>query len=87
MGNEISQLIPEEHYSIPELAQMTGESEAAWRRRIRLRQITYVKCGSNVRVSHSDFRHWLELRTVVAEQGPRGVKTMSSRTRGAEGDR
>lgn len=54
------------YYSVPDLARETGESEAAWRKRVWLKQIPYVKCGSNVRIKREDFEAWLEARRVPA---------------------
>jgi hypothetical protein len=53
-----------EHYSVPQLAKITNESLAAWRKRILLKQIAYIKCGRNVRVSRSALQNWLAARTV-----------------------
>ena len=54
------------YHSIAELAQITNESVAVWRKRIFFRQIAYTKCGKNVRVSHQTLQDWLRARTVQA---------------------
>jgi hypothetical protein len=51
-------------YSVPELAEITSESTAVWRKRILFRRIGYTKCGKNVRVSSRELERWLEAHTV-----------------------
>lgn len=53
--------------SVEELAALTSESKAVWRKRIFERQIPYVKCGRNVRVLRDDLDAWLADRLVPAE--------------------
>lgn len=53
-------------YTVPQLAAITEESEAVWRKRILYREIAYVKCGSNVRVSQTELQRWLRARTILA---------------------
>jgi len=55
------------YYSVPELAEITHESVAVWRKRILFRQIAYTKCGKNVRVSREELERWLTSRTVEPE--------------------
>lgn len=52
--------------TIAELAQITNESVATWRKRIFLKRISYVKCGRNVRVPASELDQWLRARTVAS---------------------
>jgi hypothetical protein len=54
-------------YSVPQLARITTESEAVWRKRILFKQVEYVKCGRNVRVSDTEFQRWLTARTVASK--------------------
>lgn len=66
-----------EFYSIPDLAAITNESEAVWRKRILFKSIGYTKCGKNVRVSHRELQTWLASRTIVAKaNGGRGDATL-----------
>jgi hypothetical protein len=51
-------------YSLRQLAEITNESVAAWRKRILLKQISYIKCGRNVRVSKATLLLWLSRRIV-----------------------
>jgi hypothetical protein len=51
-------------YSLRQLAAITNESVAAWRKRILLMQIAYIKCGQNVRVSKATLLLWLSRRIV-----------------------
>jgi hypothetical protein len=58
-------------YSVPELAEITNESVAVWRKRILFRHIGYIKCGKNVRVSRHELESWINSRTVASEAGMR----------------
>jgi excisionase family DNA binding protein len=53
--------------TVPELAKLSRESEAAWRKRVFFRQIPFVKVGRNVRVRREDFERWIQRRVVPAE--------------------
>jgi excisionase family DNA binding protein len=53
-------------YNVEELAKITSETPAAWRKRIFKKQIGYVKFGKNVRVSRAEFERWVEAGTVAA---------------------
>jgi hypothetical protein len=55
------------YYSVPELAEITHESIAVWRKRILHRLIAYTKCGKNVRVSSEELERWLGSRTVASK--------------------
>ena len=57
----------EEFLTVRELAKCSNESVAVWRKRVFFRQIGYVKCGKNVRVSKAELNRWLSARTVVAQ--------------------
>jgi hypothetical protein len=59
------------HYSVPQLAEITSESQAVWRKRILFRQIAYRKFGRNVRVSGPELERWLESRMVASIGGPK----------------
>lgn len=63
LPNESVTNVPTLH-SVAQLARLTNESEAVWRKRILFRQIPYMKCGRNVRVSNAEFKRWLESRMV-----------------------
>ncbi len=54
--------------SVPVLASVTSESEAAWRKRIFFRRIPFVKVGRSVRVRREDFERWIEERIVPARE-------------------
>jgi hypothetical protein len=56
------------HYSIPQLARITNESDAVWRKRILRNDIGYVKCGRNVRVSAEELQRWLTARSVSSKR-------------------
>jgi hypothetical protein len=66
----------EQFLTVPDLAKLTRESEAAWRKRIFFRQIPFVKCGRSVRVRGEDYQAWIRARTVTArnEAAARGVR-------------
>jgi hypothetical protein len=65
MKPTISNQMQVEFYSVPQLAAMTNESEAVWRKRILFKDIGYTKCGKNVRVSKDSLHTWLAARTVT----------------------
>jgi len=46
------------------LSKATNESVSVWRKRIFLRDISYVKLGNNVRVKQEDLERWVEERRV-----------------------
>ena len=57
-------------YSVAELAGMTRESVAVWRKRLFRRELPFYKFGANTRVRDSDFRDWFQGRMVSGkEQG------------------
>jgi len=58
--------ISQEFFSIPELATITDESPAVWRKRILKKNIGFTKCGRNVRVSRLELLQWLADRTFPA---------------------
>ncbi len=53
--------------TVHQLAALTRESEAAWRKRILHRQIQFIKVGRNVRIRAMDFERWIEQRVVPAQ--------------------
>lgn len=55
-------------YTVPELAGITRESAAMWRKRIYRRELDYVKNGRNVRVPESALNAWISSRTVRSER-------------------
>lgn len=57
----------ERYWTVKELAEFSQESEMVWRKRIRSRQITHCRFGSNVRVPQSALDEWMKLRTVQHE--------------------
>jgi hypothetical protein len=57
----------EKYHAIPELAKITGESIAVWRKRVYRREIESVRCGRNVRVSGAALQSWLQARTVPSK--------------------
>jgi hypothetical protein len=62
-----------EFFSAKNLATMSGETVAVWRKRILHRQITFTKFGRNVRVSREAYERFITERTVNAHsQNPRG---------------
>jgi len=52
--------------ALPQLAKLSNESLAVWRKRVSRRQIPFVKCGRNVRVRREDYQSWIQRRTVPA---------------------
>ena len=50
--------------TIPDLQELTSESQSCWRKRLARREIPFVKCGANVRVRLEDFEAWLAERTI-----------------------
>ena len=54
----------ERFYSVAELAQLMNESESVWRKRLARRELSFVRCGANIRVPSSDLQRWLEKRLV-----------------------
>ena len=60
----------EQFLTVPDLAKLTRESEAAWRKRIFFRQIPFVKCGRSVRVRVEDYQLWIRARTVPSGGKP-----------------
>jgi excisionase family DNA binding protein len=56
-----------EFLAVPDLQELSGESEATWRKRLGRREIPFTKFGANVRVRRSDFEGWVAARTVRAE--------------------
>ena len=70
--------------TVPDLALASNESQAAWRKRIFLRQISFVRCGRNVRVSQDAFAQWLRDRTTPAkpnaEQLVGGIQELTDRS-------
>ena len=65
-------MVPESNlatlYSLPQLAEITAESVAVWRKRVLLRKITFIKCGKNVRVPKTELERWLASRTVACKE-------------------
>ena len=57
----------DEYLSIPQVALVTNEKPATWRKRVFLRQVEFVKCGRNVRIRRSILERWLNARTVPAD--------------------
>jgi hypothetical protein len=53
-----------EFLTVHDLQDLSGESEATWRKRLGRREIAFIKFGANVRVRWSDFELWVEARTV-----------------------
>jgi excisionase family DNA binding protein len=53
-----------ECYSISDLAEITNESDAVWRKRIFRREIAYLKLGRNVRVHRQELDSFLSTRQV-----------------------
>jgi len=54
-------------YSVEQLAKLTGESVAVWRKRLARRELPWFKLGANVRVRESDFQEWLQSRMVATK--------------------
>ena len=52
--------------TLTQLAELSNESLAVWRKRIHRREINYVKYGRNVRVPESDYRAGVQARIVHA---------------------
>ena len=50
--------------SVAELAELTGESVAVWRKRLARRELPWFKLGANVRVRETDCKKWLQGRMV-----------------------
>jgi hypothetical protein len=65
-----------EFFSAKNLAAMSGETVAVWRKRILHRQITFTKFGRNVRVSREAYERFIEERTIPAQakDARRGAK-------------
>jgi len=55
--------------TVEQLAETTSESVAVWRKRIFLKEITYVKCGGNVRVEEEVLEQWVDARRVDEKRG------------------
>jgi hypothetical protein len=53
--------------NLEQLAELSSESLAVWRKRIYRREVPYLKLGRNVRVRHEDYAAWLAARLVPAE--------------------
>jgi excisionase family DNA binding protein len=53
--------------TITELARATAESQAVWRKRIQRREIEFLKCGRNVRVTRTALQSWLNARRKAIE--------------------
>ena len=51
--------------TVNDLAEITKESVAVWRKRIFHRQIPFVKLGTNVRVRRVDLDEWLKNRLIA----------------------
>lgn len=58
---------PQRHelLTISDLMALTGESEAAWRKRLGRKELAYVKCGANTRVARNEILRWLTDRLIV----------------------
>jgi excisionase family DNA binding protein len=56
---------PPEYLAIPQIAELTGMSEAFWWKQIRLKNIPYTKFGSSVRIRRSSLESWLLAREVA----------------------
>lgn len=65
--------------TVQQLATATEESVSVWRKRIRNREIPFVRCGRNVRVRRADFEAWIDARV---ESTPAGRATSSNCARG-----
>jgi excisionase family DNA binding protein len=53
-----------EFLTVHDLQDLTGESEATWRKRLGRREIPFTKFGVNVRIRRADFERFVEARTV-----------------------
>jgi excisionase family DNA binding protein len=62
-------VLERELISVRELMDLSGESEACWRKRLSKGELSYIKLGENVRVRRSDLERWLESRTVRKGHG------------------
>ena len=57
-------MIDKPFYTVFELQELSGESEATWRKRLSRREIPFIKFGANVRIRKEDFERWVEARTI-----------------------
>jgi excisionase family DNA binding protein len=51
-----------EYLAIPQVAELTGMSEAFWWKQIRLKLIPYIKLGASVRIRKSSLESYLSMR-------------------------
>lgn len=56
--------------SVKQLASATDESVSVWRKRIRQRDIPFIRCSRNIRVRLADFEAWLQARVVDCHAAP-----------------
>ena len=63
-ASQLNELMP-----LRDVARYTCETLAAWRKRVFLRRIEFVRCGRNIRVRRSTLEQWLRDRTVGATRG------------------
>ena len=54
-----------EYLAIPQVAELTGMSEAFWWKQIRLKRIPYTKLGASVRIRKSSLENYLSIREVA----------------------
>ena len=57
-------VVEKEFLAVFDLQELSGESEATWRKRLSRREIPFTKFGANVRVRREDFERWVEGRTI-----------------------
>jgi hypothetical protein len=65
-GQRLQRQEIERHFKLRECAEITGQTEAAWRRYVLFRKISYVRIGGSVRVPESELRRILEAGRVPA---------------------
>lgn len=72
--------------NVSQVALITGESAAVWRKRILHREIPFAKLGRNVRINRKDLQAWVKSRTVPVQQSAIAAHAMKLRRPAAPED-
>jgi excisionase family DNA binding protein len=57
-------MIDKELLAVPDLQELSGESESCWRKRLQKGELPFIRLGANVRVRREELERFLSDRTV-----------------------